>query len=175
MKNIMIGFVIAVSLLVSCGNAGEQLKTSGETESSSGKGNYMTMKIDGKEWKADLVEAGYLGEILAIGGKKGNGSTQQEFNISLTKATGAGTFTISNANASADGSKRQTSQDVAQLANLTVTNYLCGGLMQGNQLTVVITKASKSTQEVEGSFSGTMQCVEGNMIRITDGKFYYHE
>lgn len=162
-------------MLISCNNEGDQSKAPAENNPASGKGNYMTMKIDGKEWKADNVEAGYMGDVLAIGGKKGNGSTQQELTISLSNATGAKTYTISNANSTADGSKRQTSQDVAQLANLTVTNYLCGGLMQGNQLTIVIRRASKSEQEVEGSFSGTMQCVEGNLIRITDGKFYYHQ
>lgn len=175
MKNRIMFLGTIAWMLISCNNAEDQLKTPTNNSAVSGKGNYMTMKIDGKEWKADNVEAGYMGDVLAIGGKKGNGSTQQELTISLTNATGAKTYTIGNANATADGSKRQTSQDVAQLANLTVTNYLCGGLMQGNQLTVVVTKASKSSQEIEGSFSGTMQCVEGNIVKITDGKFYYHQ
>jgi hypothetical protein len=64
---------------------------------------------------------------------------------------------------------------VAQLANLTASNYLCGGTLQGNQLTISITKVSKSPQIVEATFSGTMQCVEGNIISVTEGKFRYQE
>ena len=30
-------------------------------------------------------------------------------------------------------------------------------------------------QIVEATFSGTMQCVEGNIVSITEGKFSYHE
>jgi hypothetical protein len=47
--------------------------------------------------------------------------------------------------------------------------------MLGNQLSVNITKVSKNPQMVEATFSGTIQCVEGNTLTITDGKFYYHE
>lgn len=140
--------------------------------------NYLSMKIDGKEWSADFnVSGGYhvteaLGPgILSISGQKGKGSTQQDFVINLYRTDGAGTYLVN----IADGSTQAVYQNAAQFANLTPSNYLCGGAMQGSQLKVVITKASKSTQELEGTFSGTMQCVEGNKIVITEGKFYYRE
>ncbi len=140
--------------------------------------NYLSMKIDGKEWSADFdVSGSYhvteaLGPgILSISGQKGKGSTQQDFVINLYRTDGPGTYLIN----IADGSTQAAYQNAAQFANLTPSNYLCGGALQGSQLKVVVTKASKSTQELEGTFSGTMQCVEGNKIAITEGKFYYRE
>lgn len=47
--------------------------------------------------------------------------------------------------------------------------------MQGSQLTINIIKVSKDPQIVEATFSGTMQCVEGNILSISEGKFSYHE
>jgi hypothetical protein len=140
--------------------------------------NMLTMKIDGREWSADREIFGsyHFNEALGpglinIAGVKGDPPNDQPFNINLYNTSGKGLYKV----AIAQGAKTKMHENVCQLAQYTTTNYLCGGLMFGNQLSVNITKVSKNPQMVEATFSGTIQCVEGNTLTITDGKFYYHE
>lgn len=154
------------------------LNISCSKEQSSDK-NHLSFKIDGTYWESDADEifgSYHLSEaigpkIINIAGAKGSGATQQAFNINLYNTDKEGAYTVNIPNGSTAG----TNQNVAQLANLTASNYLCGGTLQGNQLTISITKVSKSPQIVEATFSGTMQCVEGNIISVTEGKFRYQE
>lgn len=154
------------------------LNISCSKEQSSDK-NHLSFKIDGTYWESDADEifgSYHLSEaigpkIINIAGAKGSGATQQAFNINLFNTDKEGAYTVNIPNESTAG----TNQNVAQLANLTASNYLCGGTLQGNQLTISITKVSKSPQIVEATFSGTMQCVEGNIISVTEGKFRYQE
>ena len=140
--------------------------------------NQLQFEIDGVLWEADgeIFGSYHFSEALGpqlinIAGEKGSGSEQQAFNINLYNTDKEGTYTVNIPN----GSTVSANQNVAQLGNLTPTNYLCGGMQQGNQMTINIIKVSKDPQIVEASFSGKMQCVEGNIIDITEGKFYYHE
>ena len=154
------------------------LNISCSKEQSSDK-NHLSFKIDGTYWESDADEifgSYHLSEaigpkIINIAGAKGTGAAQQAFNINLFNTDKEGAYTVNIPNGSTAG----TNQNVAQLANLTASNYLCGGTQQGNQLTISITKVSKSPQIVEATFSGTMQCVEGNIISVTEGKFRYQE
>jgi hypothetical protein len=154
------------------------LNISCSKEQSSDK-NHLSFKIDGTYWESDADEifgSYHLSEaigpkIINIAGAKGSGAAQQAFNINLFNTDKEGAYTVNIPNGSTAG----TNQNVAQLANLTASNYLCGGTLQGNQLTISITKVSKSPQIVEATFSGTMQCVEGNIISVTEGKFRYQE
>ena len=154
------------------------LNISCSKEQSSDK-NHLSFKIDGTYWESDADEifgSYHLSEaigpkIINIAGAKGTGAAQQAFNINLFNTDKEGAYTVNIPNGSTAG----TNQNVAQFANLTASNYLCGGTLQGNQLTISITKVSKSPQIVEATFSGTMQCVEGNIISVTEGKFRYQE
>ena len=154
------------------------LNISCSKEQSSDK-NHLSFKIDGTYWESDadgIFGSYHLSEaigpkIINIAGAKGTGAAQQAFNINLFNTDKEGAYTVNIPNGSTAG----TNQNVAQLANLTASNYLCGGTLQGNQLTISITKVSKSPQIVEATFSGTMQCVEGNIISVTEGKFRYQE
>ncbi|MBK8622574.1 MAG: hypothetical protein IPN79_12645 [Saprospiraceae bacterium] len=153
-----------------------ELKQAGTTLSN--EKNRLTMKIDGREWSADREIFGsyHFNEALGpglinIAGVKGDPPNDQPFNINLYNTSGPGLYKV----AIAQGAKTKIHENVCQLAQYTPTNYLCGGLMLGNQLSVNITKASKNPQIVEATFSGTIHCVEGNTLTITDGKFYYHE
>lgn len=140
--------------------------------------NYLSMKIDGREWIADRdIFGSYhfteeLGPgLINIAGVKGAAPNDQNFNINLYNTAGTGIYNVN----IADFTTSKPHQNVAQFALLTPTNYLCGGALQGSQFTIEITKVSKNPQILEATFSGTMQCVEGNKINITEGKFYYHE
>lgn len=149
-----------------------------EADDSSVK-NHLSFKIDGTYWESDAAEvfgsyhvSESLGpKLINIAGAKGSGTAQQAFNINLFNTDTEGTYTVNVPN----GSTASTYQNIAQLSNLTSTNYLCGGTLQGSQFTINITKVSQNPQIVEATFSGSMECVEGNTINITDGKFSYHE
>jgi hypothetical protein len=165
-------FALITIYIVSCSSCSKE-----KTEET-GK-NYLSFKLDDVLWQSESNEvfgsyhfSEALGpKLINIAGAKGSGSAQQAFNINLFNTNKEGTYTVNIPNGSTAG----INQNVAQFANLTETNYLCGGTLQGSQFTIIITKVSKDPQIVEATFSGTMQCVEGNTIAITDGKFSYHE
>ncbi|MBL7766740.1 MAG: hypothetical protein JNJ58_11630 [Chitinophagaceae bacterium] len=137
------------------------------------KENYLEFTLNGQIWKADngIFGSYHFSEALGpkliqISGNKGNGSMQQSFNINLFHTADEGEYVINLQN---------DQKSVAQLANFTPSNYLCGGTFQAHHIKVKIIKVEKNPQHVEATFSGSMQCVEGNQIQITNGKFYYHE
>jgi hypothetical protein len=164
--------VCILVILTSCSSCSKDKKAT------TGK-NHLSFKIDGVYWESDVNEvfgsyhfSDALGpKLINIAGAKGTGAAQQAFNINLYNTDAEGSYTVNVPN----GSTASTYQNVAQFANLTASNYLCGGLLQGSQLTISVSKVSKSPQIVEVTFSGTMQCVEGNIVSITEGKFSYHE
>lgn len=164
--------VCILVILTSCSSCSKDAKAS------TGK-NHLSFKIDGVYWESDESEvfgsyhfSDALGpKLINIAGAKGSGATQQAFNINLYNTVAEGSYTVNVPN----GSTASINQNVAQFANLTASNYLCGGALQGSQLTINITKVSKNPQMVEATFNGTMQCVEGNIVSITEGKFSYHE
>jgi hypothetical protein len=174
----LLKYGILIAAFFACNNSAKPTSQTQDTQQDPKNKNFLTMKIDGKDWVADREIFGSyhfsdaLGPgLINISGVKGDAPNDQPFNINLYNTTGTGEYKIS----IADNSKSKMYDNVCQLAQLTPTNYLCGGAQQGGQFVVSITKASKSPQMVEASFSGTMQCVEGNKITITEGKFYYHE
>lgn len=144
----------------------------GDTEAEVVKSNYLEFQLDGKLWKADNEVFGsyHLSEALGpkmiqIAGNQGTGPTQQAFNINLFNTDGMGIYKVNSTSG----------MNVAQLGNLSQDNYLCGGVQQASDLRVEIIHASKSPQQIEARFEGTLQCVNGQKIKITNGKFYYHE
>ena len=171
MKKLTLLLFVAISM-IACSKKNESNSTVNEK-------NHLSFKIDGVYWEADKasVFGSYhlteeLGpKIINISGDKGSGATQQSFIINLYNTDKEGTYTVNVPN----NGTATTNQNIAQFANLTESNYLCGGMLQGNQLTINISKVSQKPQIVEATFSGTMQCVEGNTIAITEGKLIYYE
>ena len=133
--------------------------------------NALTMKINGVEWKADnsifgaFHPKGYNKAIIISGSKGPKNKDEQPFNINLYNVDGPGTYQIQAGNADLN---------VAQLANLSPQNYLYGSMM-GFNLKVVITKASTGPDEIEATFEGELTGNAGDVLKITEGKFYYHE
>ncbi len=169
----MIILTLTCWMLLSCAT-----KSKSNTSADTSRENILYMQIDGVEWSADSdIFGSYhfseeLGpKIINIAGTKGVGGTQQAFNINLFNTDKEGIYTVN----IPDNSTATSYQNVAQMGNYTPANYLCGGTMQGSQLTVNVTKVSKNPQIIEATFSGKMQCVQGSVLQITDGKFYYHE
>lgn len=146
--------------------------------SASGK-NHLSFKIDGTYWESEKEEvfgSYHLSEsigpkLINIAGAKGSGAAQQTFNINLFNTDVAGLYSVN----IPIGATAGTNENVAQFSNLTSANYLCGGTLQAGQFTINITKVSKDPQIIEATFSGFMDCVEGNTIVISEGKFIYHE
>lgn len=85
--------------------------------------------------------------------------------MNLYNTSGPGVFHIKDGN---------TDFNVVQLANLTVENALCGSMM-GFDMKVTVTKASTIPDIIEATFEGQMTCGNGEILNITNGKFYYHE
>lgn len=179
MQKLLLSFkcLLLLFVITACSNGQKTTKPTQSAASTQQK-NFLKMKIDGKEWIADreifgsyhFTEA--LGPgLINIAGVKGEAPNDQNFNINLYNTVEVGVYYVN----IADFTKSKPNESVAQFALLTPSNYLCGGAIQGSQFTVQITKVSKNPQMVEATFSGTMQCVEGNKINITEGKFYYHE
>ena len=134
-------------------------------------GNRLSMKINGVEWKADneifgaFHPKGYNKAIILAGSKGPKNKDEQPFNINLYNVNGPGTYQIQTGNPDLN---------VAQLANLSPQNYLYGSMM-GFNLKVVITKASTGPDEIEATFEGEMTGNAGDVLKITEGSFYYHE
>jgi hypothetical protein len=139
--------------------------------------NYLTMKINGVEWKSDtdgvfgaFHPTGYNDATL-ISGTIGSGATQQAFNINMFRTIGVGEYVFSNVTENAFAVDKK----VAQLGNFNPLDYLYGGLLGVYNMKVKILKASKSPAIVEAAFEGTLEGVRGDKITLTEGKFYYKE
>lgn len=175
MNNRLILLSALLSLqILACGSKPQQENnnsTPATTESSPVAGNSLTMKINGVEWKADnsifgaFHPKGYNKAIIISGSKGPKNKDEQPFNINLYNVDGPGTYQIQTGNADLN---------VAQLANLSPQNYLYGSMM-GFNLKVVITKASTGPDEIEATFEGELTGNAGDVLKITEGKFYYHE
>lgn len=171
-------FLLFASILLlqilACGSKPQQENSASTpatiTEPSAG-GNRLNMKINGVEWKADneifgaFHPKGYNKAIIIAGSKGPKNKDEQPFNINLYNVDGPGTYQIQTGNPDLN---------VAQLANLTPQNYLYGSMM-GFNLKVVITKASTGPDEIEATFEGEMTGNAGDVLKITEGSFYFHE
>jgi hypothetical protein len=173
MKKVILSILISTCIATtacndSAGNA-EAKKGDGETTSGKAK-NHLSMKIDGKPWEADADIVGDFhpkgyNKLIMIAGDKGSGKNEQAFNINLYNTNGPGTFNIVNGNADLS---------VVQLANMSAEHYLYGSMM-GFTMKVVVTKASNNPTVIEATFEGELGGNASDKIKITEGKFYYHE
>ena len=171
-------FPVILLAFISCSNSQKSSANQQMSGPLTNENNFLTMKIDGVEWSADrdIFGSYHFNESLGpglinIAGVKGDPPNDQSFNINLYNTTGPGVYKVD----IGQGEQVKMNENVCQLAQFTPTNYLCGGPLQESQLSITIKKVSKDPQMVEASFSGTITCVEGNKLSITDGKFYYHE
>jgi hypothetical protein len=161
-------------LLAACNNsqpADEKAKKGDIPSAPSAKTNYLRMKINGQTWEADheltgiVYPKGYNKAIL-IGGTKGpKDKYEQTFNINLYNCNGVGDYMVESGN-----------KDLSamQLGNLSETNYLYGNVL-GFRMRVKITKATQNPVELEASFEGEMTGNTGDILKVTEGKFFYHE
>jgi hypothetical protein len=134
-------------------------------------GNYLSMKINGVEWKADndlfgaFHPKGYNKAIIISGSKGPKNKDEQTFNINLYNTEGPGTYQFKTGNPDLN---------VAQLGNLSPANYMYGNVM-GFDMTVKVTKASTNPDIIEATFEGSLNGNAGDVLKVTEGKFYYHE
>lgn len=167
-------FVFLITLtLIACSNQKDKSAISSviaDVAPSMGK-NFLTMKINGKDWIADneifgaFHPKGYNNAIIIAGNKGKKDKDQQSFNLNLFNTNGPATFNIK------DGNK---DFNVVQFGALSAENYLCGSMM-GFDMKVIVIKASGTPDIVEATFEGKMTCSSGEILNITNGKFYYHE
>ncbi len=164
--NLLIALIIAVS--TSCSS-----KKSSDAPENVNNANYLTMKINGKVWRADngifgaFHPNGYNNAII-MSGNLGQGATQQAFTINIYNTTGPATYTFANMPNGVD-------RNVAQLGGVSAQNYLYGGLTGIYNMIVTVRKATKTPSVVEATFEGTLTGVKGDVLTITEGKFYYQE
>ena len=133
--------------------------------------NHMSMKINGKLWEAnnDVSGAfhpkGYDQLIMMAGSFGPKNKDEQTFNINLYNAAGPGVYHLT----------PETKDDSAvQLGNYTPENYLYGNVL-GFDVTVRVIKSSSDPTVIEATFEGTLNGNASDVIKITEGKFYYHE
>ena len=165
--------ILAVLLIVSCGNSGSQSKsaTIAENITNTDTKNYLSMKVNGAEWIADnevfgaYHPKGYNNAVIISGSKGIKDKEEQTFNLNLYNTNGPSTFDIKDGNADLN---------VVQLGNLAAENYLCGSMM-GFDMKVIVIKASKNPDIIEATFQGKLTCSSGEILNITEGKFYYKE
>ena len=171
MKSLNLYIITLFLTVISCSNSHKSTANNQNMEISSIGENYLTMKINGVGWTADndifgaFHPKGYDKAIIIAGSKGKKDKNEQTFNINLYNTNGPGTFNFVNGNKDFN---------VAQLANLSADNYLCGSML-GFDMKVVVTKASTGPDIIEASFEGKMTCSSGEVLNITNGKFYYHE
>lgn len=167
--------ILALSIIIffsSCSKDDDNINNSSAVGT-----NYLTMKINGVEWKSDTKGVfgafhpnGYNDATL-ISGTIGEGATQQAFNINMYRTTGVGEYVFSNVTENAFAVDKK----VAQLGNFNPQDYLYGGLLGVYNMKVKVVKVSKSPPLVEATFEGTLTGVRSDVITITEGKFYYQE
>jgi hypothetical protein len=127
--------------------------------------------VNGVSWEADheitaiFHPKGYNNAILIYGNKGPKDKSEQTFNLNLYNANGAGTYDIV-------GGNKDNSE--VQLANLSTEHYLYGNVL-GFSFRAQITKAGNNPTEVQASFEGVLIGNSGDSVKITEGKFYYHE
>ena len=60
------------------------------------------------------------------------------------------------------------------MGNLSEEHYLYGNVL-GFRMRVTITKATKNPVELEATFEGELAGNAGDTLKVTEGKFFYHE
>lgn len=175
MKNKQFLFAALVAFqMLACSSSTEPdtaAAATGKAPEAAVSGNVLSMKINGVEWKADneifgaFHPKGYNKAIIISGSKGSNNKDEQTFNINLYNTNGPGTFNIQTGNPDLS---------VAQMGNLTPANYLYGNVL-GFDMKVKVTKASTAPDEIEATFEGTLNGNAGDVLKVTEGKFYYHE
>lgn len=172
MKSLNIYIIVLLfSTVFSCSNSSKSTPSTTVSDSNSNNKNYLSMKINGKDWIADneifaaFHPKGYNNAIIIAGNKGKKDKDQQAFNLNLFNTNGPATFNIK------DGNK---DFNVVQFGALSAENYLCGSMM-GFDMKVIVTKASSTPDIIEATFEGKMTCSSGEILNITNGKFYYHE
>lgn len=170
----LFSFAILGLLWIACGNNAGQ---SGNVANAATKANqpaaenFLSMKINGVAWKADHSIFGAFhpkghNRVVMISGSKGpKNKDEQPFNINIYNAGGPGTFQFQDGNPD---------YSVAQLANVSPENYIYGSMM-GFTMQVNLTKASTNPDVVEATFEGELKGNAGDVLKITEGRFYYHE
>jgi len=161
-------------LLIACGNKSDQSGNVANAATEANKPaaeNALSMKINGVEWKADHSIFGAFhpkghNRVVMISGSKGpKNKSEQLFNINIYNTTGPGIFQFQDGNPDFS---------VAQLANVSPENYIYGSMM-GFTMKVNLTKASTAPDVVEATFEGELKGNAGDVPKITEGRFYYHE
>ncbi len=169
-----IPLIVGLMTLAACNNsqpATENAVDNNATPTQSGKSSHLRMKINGKTWEADHELTGFVfpegyNKAILIGGTKGpKDKYEQTFNLNLFNCNGVGEYMIETGNKD---------QSVVQVGNLSDEHYLYGNVL-GFRMKVIISKASQSPVELEASFDGELTGNAGDILKVTDGKFYYHE
>jgi hypothetical protein len=165
---------LIIAAFSSCSNnttAGNKEKTANEISKTTVSENYLVMKINGREWKADgeifgaFHPKGYNKAMIISGTKGPKDKNEQAFNINLYNTNGPAVFQMENGN---------TDNNVVQLGGLSETNFLYGSMM-GFKMKVHVTKASQNPTILEATFEGVLTGNAGDKLTITEGKFYYQE
>ena len=161
-------------LILSCSSKSESGTAEGTTAQASthdATANHLSLKINGVEWVADhdvfgaFHPKGYNKAIIIAGSKGPKDKNEQAFNINIYNADGPGTFSYKHGNPDLS---------VAQMGNWNPENFICGSMM-GHEMRVKVTKVSTKPDVVEATFEGELTCNTGEVLKITEGKFYYHE
>lgn len=160
--------------MIACGNKVQQpdkAANSAIVNHKTAAENYLTMKINGVEWVADhdifgaFHPKGYNKVIMIAGSKGPKNKDEQAFNINIYNTDGPGTFSFQDGNPDLS---------VAQMGNWSTETFLCGSMM-GHNMRVKVTTASTKPDVIEATFEGELTCNTGEVFKVTDGKFYYHE
>jgi hypothetical protein len=168
-KLIHLTLTLVIVGFVSCGR--QAVSSEEKTIKSALGDNHLSMKLNDKEWVADselfgaFHPPGYNKAILMAGSKGPKNKDEQAFNLNLFNVDGPGTYHIKTGN---------TDLNVVQLANLSPENFMYGSLM-GFDLKVTVTKASKDPTVIEATFEGTLSGNASDTLKVTAGRFIYHE
>lgn len=133
------------------------------------KANALSMRLDGREWHADraidvILHPPGFDRMLMVSGSFGpKDRNEQAFNLNLVGVDGPGRYTIKGGSMAGNA---------IQLANLSPEQYLIGGAL-GAEVVVEISVLQSEPPIVEGTFSGTLNASNGNVLRVEDGRFSY--
>lgn len=163
--------MVMLTSFISCSENKNKIDPAAITEKKKNSANYLSMQINGSEWKADneidglFHPNGYDNAVMISGTKGPKDKNEQAFNLTLYNINGPGVFEIK------DGNKENS---VVQLAGLSEQNYFYGSML-GFNVKVTVTKASSNPTAIEASFEGELMGNAGDKINITNGRFYFHE
>jgi len=175
MKKILAFSILFTFALASCSNipanTNENAGAKEKTPAIAATQNHLSFKINGVEWQADseifgaFHPKGYNKAILISGSKGGNDKNEQDFSLILYNTAGPGVFDITNGNKD---------NNVIQLANMSPVNFMYGSMI-GFNMKINVTAASENPTIIEATFEGELTGNAGDALKITDGKFQYHD